>query len=767
MSPRRWPCWSCPRCSSRSWTPPPSRSCSSPCSRWPSCSAAPSARRRACSPSSSLPTSATAARPWATRSARSSAAASPRSWPRGCTRSSAPRWPSRPTSSWSARSASSARSSCCGGRTEPRSRHRTRLRACSPPSRSRRCADMTTSSYYQPCVYAPAQFPTMTDADPTLPVVVIGAGPVGMAVALGLAHRGIAVTVVEAATQVSFGSRAICISRHSLEVADRLGFGEQLSELALPWDGGRSFHRDVEVMRFRMPHEAHAVRVPMVNVSQSELEQIMVDAVLAHPLVTLHWGASIAGCTPAGDEVHLEVETAGGPRHLRARWVVAADGGRSRMRELTGLRLQGASYEGRYVIAVIHWESDLPTERMVWFDPPSNPGSTVIMHRQPHDIWRIDYQLDPSEDAEVEIREDRIRARIASHLQWLRNDRPWTLEWHGFYKAHALALDSFVHDRVLFAGDAAHLVPIFGVRGLNSGMEDAETLTWMLAAVIGGADRALLDAYSAERHHAWVQNVANAGKSTLIMTPGSHGYRSTRDALLALSTVRPEFSHLIDPRQSSATHARLSPLTVAATSATGGLLPGDPVEDRRVRLTDGKETSLNEVRGTGMALFGIDLDAAAVAAANRLCDELAGVLSGEDVTLALVGGEAVAQPFVSVLDPGDVTDAWGAAPGEVFVVRPDGLLLARGPVQDLVGLPDHLRTGTGVAPATPPTDAAAAALTPEQARREAAWLSISAALDTVAPGDREGFLTRLALLLADRGDTDTLLAAVATAAATH
>jgi 3-(3-hydroxy-phenyl)propionate hydroxylase len=132
----------------------------------------------------------------------------------------------------------------------------------------------------------------------------------------------------------------------------------------------------------------------------------------------------------------------------------------------------------------------------VWFDPPSNPGSTVIMHQQPGDIWRIDYQLDPTEDAEVETREERIRARIASHLAWLGDDRPWTLEWHGFYKAHALALDSFVHDRVVFAGDAAHLVPIFGVRGLNSGMEDADTLAWMLAAVVNGsACRRLLETY--------------------------------------------------------------------------------------------------------------------------------------------------------------------------------------------------------------------------------------------------------------------------------
>jgi 3-(3-hydroxy-phenyl)propionate hydroxylase len=626
---------------------------------------------------------------------------------------------------------------------------------------------MTTSPYYQPRTYAPAQFASMAAEDPALPVVVVGAGPVGMAVALGLARRGIPVTVLEAATQVSFGSRAICISRHSLEVADRLGFGEELSRLALPWEGGRSFHRDVEVLRFRMPNEAHAVRGPMVNVSQSELEQIMVDALLAHPLVTLHWGAPVAGCTQTGDVVDLEVDTAGGRRHLRADWVVAADGGRSRMRELSGLRLQGASYEGRYVIADIHWESDLPTERMVWFDPPSNPGSTVIMHRQPHDIWRIDYQLDPGEDADVETQEHRIRARIASHLQWLQNDRPWSLEWHGFYKAHALALDSFVHDRVVFAGDAAHLVPIFGVRGLNSGMEDAETLTWMLAAVVGGAaDRALLDTYSRERHHAWEQNVANAGKSTLIMTPGSHGHRTTRDALLALATVRPEFSHLINPRQSSATSARPSPLTVAAAPGTAGLLPGDPVEDRRVRLADGKQTSLDQVRGPGLALFGFALDGAAIEATARLRDDLAGALPLEGVTLALVTDRACPSGAVQVLDDaGDLAAAWGARPGEVFVVRPDGLLLARGPVADLAGLPARLRAGRGRTAASP--GEVVVPLSPEQSRREQAWLALSAAIDTAAPDDREGLLARLTLLLADQVDTDALLAAVATASATR
>ncbi|HET6561045.1 MAG TPA: FAD-dependent oxidoreductase [Marmoricola sp.] len=634
---------------------------------------------------------------------------------------------------------------------------------------------MTASTYYQPCSYDACSLDTMPAGDPALPVVVVGAGPVGMAVALGLAQRGVSVVVLEAATQVSFGSRAICVSRHSLEVADRLGFGERLSDLAVEWAGGRSFYRDQEVMRFQMPNEPHSVRAPMVNVSQSELEQIMVDTVAAHPLVTLHWGARVTGVTQSEDEVVLEIATADGPRTMRAAWVVAADGGRSPVRDALGLRLQGLSYEGRYVIADIHWESDLPAERMVWFDPPSNPGSTVIMHQQPGDIWRIDYQLDPTEDAEIETREERIRARIASHLAWLGDDRPWSLEWHGFYKAHALALDSFVHDRVVFAGDAAHLVPIFGVRGLNSGMEDAEALAWMLAAVVNGtADRRLLESYSAERHHAWEQNVANAGKSTLIMTPGTHGHRTTRDALLALATGRREFSHLIDPRQSSATHARASSLTVPARGAAGGevtgMLPGDPLEDRRVVLADGKETSVHQLRGTGFGIFGIDLSPEQLVETERLRHELAMTLLREDVSVVLVGARSGGDHTAVVPDPErEVAQAWGASAGELYVVRPDGLLLARGRAGDLDGLAAHLAAG-GATSADTTEETADRTVDPGvtlpvgEARREAAWLGLSEGIDAVPADDREQFLARVALLLGDRVDPADFQEAVSVAA---
>ncbi|PID96090.1 MAG: aromatic ring hydroxylase [Actinomycetales bacterium] len=584
------------------------------------------------------------------------------------------------------------------------------------------------------------------DTDP-LPVVVVGAGPVGMAVALGLAQRGIRVTVLEAADTVSFGSRAICISRHSLEVAHRLGFGEAVEETALPWLGGRSYFREAEVISFRMPMAEHDVRAPMVNIGQSELEQIMVDRILADPLVTLAWRAEVVGFHDDGSVVEVGVSTVEGLRTLRARWLVATDGGRSRMRELAGLSLEGTSYEGRYVIADIHWPSDLPVERRVWFDPPTNPGSTVLMHRQPHDIWRVDYQIDPRADVDAELQEDRIREQIAQHLDWLGNDVPWTLEWHGLYMAHARALDDFVHGRVIFAGDAAHLVPIFGVRGLNSGLEDAETLAWMLAAVIDDrAEPALLQAYAVERRSAWEQNVSNAAKSTRIMTPGTQGYVDTREAILRLSAAYPAFGFLINPRQSSATHAHTSMLTWHADTQARGTLPGDPVPDWRVVGEDGSATTLNVLRGNGFGLLAFGFDDSMYAAVTAGAERLAKELAPEPTQLVLVNGTATPIGHPMIVDE-QLQWALGARDGEVFVVRPDGLLLARlvDPT-DLDQVSDSIRSGQApeggrMAPEWPDTTP------PADRHLEHLWLSLSDAIDRVDQQDREGMLTRLAFLL--------------------
>lgn len=561
--------------------------------------------------------------------------------------------------------------------------------------------------YFQPRIHSFTPF-SSTPAGQPEPVVVAGAGPVGLATALGLARRGVPVTVVEAGDSVSHGSRAICLSRHSLEILERLGVGDEFTRRSLPWTTGRSHYRDTEVLAFDMPRDEGDARPPMVNISQSVAETILVEAVEATEGCRVLRHSRVVGCRQddTDDQVAVTVETPDGPRELRSRWLVAADGARSAVRQSLGLRLKGNSYEGRYVIADIHWESALPTERRVWFDPPSNPGSTIILHRQPDDIWRVDYQLRPGEDPEREIDEERIRARIARHLDWLGNDRPWTLEWASIYRAHALSLDTYRHGRVLFAGDAAHLVPIFGVRGLNSGLEDADVLAWALAAVERAeAGQGLLDTWAEERRDAWEQNVGQAEKSTLFMTPPTAGYEMTRDAVLSLALRRPVLTHLINPRQSSATHSRTSALTLPRlpreTGPDGppGLLPGDPLRDRTVHVT-GRPTSLNALRGGDFALLALHTDPAAV---HRAAAALNVALRRALTVRALVASDGTRTPAdgseVTVLDdPGRaLAPALGVHDGDVLLVRPDGLVLARFPdvsaLDDTDGLARHLLNG--------------------------------------------------------------------------
>ena len=614
--------------------------------------------------------------------------------------------------------------------------------------------------YFTPRQYAFEPFSSTPGEGPVEPVVVVGAGPVGLAVALGLVHRGVPVTILEAGNSVSFGSRAICLSRHSPEVLDRLGVGEQFLKLSLPWTRGRSYYRADEVLVFDMPNAAHDVRPPMVNISQSVAEQILVDALQNSPDCRIRWQCRVTGARQEADHVVLEVDTPEGPRQLRTSWVVAADGARSTVREALGLRLAGTSYEGRYVIADIRWPTDLPTERRVWFDPPSNPGSTLIMHRQPDDIWRIDYQLGPEEDPEVEVQEERVRARIDRHLDWLGNSIPWTLEWVSIYRAHQLSLHRYVHGRVVFAGDAAHLVPIFGVRGLNSGLEDAENLAWKLALVVAGtADPDLLDSYDLERRDAWRQNVEQAEKSTRFMTPGSHGYAATRDAVLALTRRRPVLRQLINPRQSSATHARISPLNWSSEDAgEAELQPGDPVEDRKVVLAGPAgpaPSSLQRAWGTGFALVGVGIDPEQLgAAAARLQTRLGSTVSVSSVLVSSGDGSGhTRRDDVAVVTDADGTlaRALSAAAGDVLVMRPDGLLLARCRAHEL-GLLDAVadRLLAGGTPMTTNPGPAHPHLAPTQAALDAEliWQDLSKTLDATSPSEREGFLTRLVLLLA-------------------
>jgi len=482
--------------------------------------------------------------------------------------------------------------------------------------------------------------------EPRRPVVIVGAGPVGMTAALTLAQYGIRSLLLDRKDTFNDGSRAICISRSSYYILERIGAVAPFLEKSLGWTRGRSFYRGRQILEFDMPDSEDEKFRPMYNLEQQYIEQFLWDAVEASALIETRWQSEVTGIEDEAGGVSLTVTDPNGSYTLPAAWVLAADGARSAIRQMRGLRLKGANYEGRYVIADVQMDHDYPTIRRALFDPVCRPGGTVLIHRQPDNIWRIDYQLREGESAEKATREENVRASVAGVLEEIGHKGDWDLEWWSVYSANTLLLDDYRDGRIFFIGDSAHIVPIFGVRGLNNGMADGQNIGWKLAWVLNGyASEALLDSYTPERRGATLDVFANATKSTRFMTPPTHGWQVMRDAALSLALTRPSAGRLANPRQMTPYTYADSPATTAdGTGFSAGPVPGAMITD--VALEGG---FLSDRIGQGFTLLAFGDDAAEQARALR--DP-----GLEVVTLPAEGAAAV---------------AYGARAGSAYLIRPD------------------------------------------------------------------------------------------------
>ena len=422
-------------------------------------------------------------------------------------------------------------------------------------------AEPRRSIYYQYQVHQP-WLASQHSGEQNHPVVIVGTGPVGLTTALEMARHGQRCVVLESELQVSEGSRAIVFTRRSMEILQQVGVAHRVTETGLPWCYGNSIYRGQRVFRMENARADDDRFFPMINLQQQFLEEYLVEAVEANPLIELRWGNRVNKVEQRGEQAFVEVDTPEGPYPLRADWLVACDGARSGIRTAMNLLMEGASYEGRFVIADIRIDLPLPTERLAFFDPTWNPGNTILMHREPHGIWRVDYQLPAGEDPEDALKPESLKARIDAQLEMIGfGGTPWEMDWSSVYSARALTLPNYVHGRVIFAGDAAHMLPIFGVRGANTGFQDAQALGWRLALVAkGAASPKLLDSYSSERVGAAREIVEEAGKSTRFMAPPTRGFRLLRDAVLSLSLSQPFVGPLYHWRTSRPHEYAQSPL---------------------------------------------------------------------------------------------------------------------------------------------------------------------------------------------------------------
>ena len=507
------------------------------------------------------------------------------------------------------------------------------------------------------------------------PVVIAGGGPVGMALALGLANHGVRCVILEADDTVCVGSRAACISRRSLEIMERLGVLPAFMAKGLPWTGGRSFYKTAEVFRFEMPHDAQQKLPPMINLEQYYAEHYLLEEIFrrneaAPGLIDIRWGTELTGIAQDEEGVTLDVRNAKGSYRLQGQWLAACDGGQSFVRKALGLALEGTGYEGRYVIIDIELHSGHPTERRAWFDPPWNPGSTVLMHRQPDDIWRIDYQLRAGQSTEEALQPEGVAEFVQCHLDAIGEGHlPWKTVWTSVYRAGAMTLERYRHGRVVFAGNAAHAMPIFGVRGLNSGFDDADNLAWKLALVARGlSDAALLDSYSQERISAFRVNAENAMRSTEFMSPPSRGFDLLREAALSLSEEHRGIAQLINPRQTQAVRYAGSPLSSDGDALSAGPLPGEVMPEQPL-----EQGHLTDWIAPVFTLLVLRPEAdAAPLPEDDVAEALQGALPFAVCTIAVPGIEGADAHADSA-----VFEALGACDGAIYLLRPDGHVAAR------------------------------------------------------------------------------------------
>lgn len=527
------------------------------------------------------------------------------------------------------------------------------------------------------------------------PVIVVGAGPVGLTAAIDLAHYGTPVLLLDDDDKLASGSRAICFAKRSLEIWDRLGCGEAITRRGVSWNVGKLYFGDSLVYQFDLLPEPGHHRPAFVNLQQYCVEGLLYDHALGVQALDMRFRHRVSGVEARDDGVRVEVDTPDGRYALDCDYLVACDGSHSAVRALLGLETHGQVFRDRFLIADVRMRADLPAERRFWFDPPFHRHGSALMHRQPDNVWRLDFQLGWDADPVAERAPERVIPRVRAMVG---DGVDFELVWCSVYTFSCTRMGRFRHGRVLFAGDAAHGVSPFGARGANSGVEDAANLAWKLHYVLHGeASDALLDSYCREREQAADENIRHSTRSADFLTPKSDASRTFRDAVLGLARDHPFARRLVNSGRLStpSTHAD-SPLnTPDADRFEGAMVPGAPACDAPVMRDGQRDWLLRHLGGRFVAMRFADRGDTSIGHANGL-----------DADGVRVDTLDVAPPDASARAPGEVlvdvdgfvASRYDATPGTTYLFRPDQHACARWRRFD----PDAIRAAVSRATSSPP-----------------------------------------------------------------
>jgi 3-(3-hydroxy-phenyl)propionate hydroxylase len=488
------------------------------------------------------------------------------------------------------------------------------------------------------------------------PLVVVGAGPIGLAAAIDLAQRGHAVVLLDDNDKISEGSRAICFSKRALEVCDTLGVGGRMVDKGVTWNIGKVFQGDSQVYSFDLlPEEGHK-RPAFINLQQYYVEAFLVERAGELDAIDLRWRNEVTAVAEADGIVSLTIETPDGPYRMTADWLIVCDGARSPVRTMLGEDFVGKVFEDRFLIADVKMKADFPTERWFWFDPPFHQGQSTLLHKQPDDVWRIDFQLGWDADPDEETKPEKVMPRLKAMLG---EDTGIELEWVSVYTFQCKRMPKFVHGHIVFAGDAAHQVSPFGARGANSGFEDAHNIAWKLDAVLRGrAGSQLIASYGSERELAADDNIGHSTRATDFISPKSGMAMTFRNAALALAREY-EFAKAFvnSGRLSRPSNYGAQGLNAADADEWNSVVaPGGAAVDAPLKSAHGAPVWLIDEIGPGFTLLCIgDVERNGLPA---------------DIRVLSVGSDLVDED-------GLFTTRYDATPGAAWLFRPDQYLCAR------------------------------------------------------------------------------------------
>ncbi|MGW4805617.1 FAD-dependent monooxygenase [Kitasatospora sp. NPDC004272] len=527
-------------------------------------------------------------------------------------------------------------------------------------------------------------------------VIIVGAGPVGLALALALARNEVPSTVLDEGPGVSAESpRTVVLGGDTAAFLGRIGYARVGSDAAR-WDAFTIWRRRAEVLRLPLDDE------PVLHLAQHRLQRGLRDAVAATPLIRLLPRHKVVEIAQDRDGVAVRTNSAGEETWWRGSHLVGCDGARSGVRKLLKVRFPGRPAVDRHAVATVRVDLPFPGEARLHREPPWRGDREASARPLPDGLWRLDWRLPPGRPQPTEpvdphatwpgiVTGDTLLTRVTSALTgWCGELPPHQLLAAADHTYQQRLAARFRTGRCFLAGDAAHLHGALGMQNLADGLRDADNLAWRLALAWhlppGGdrADRALLDGYEAERRGAVGARLRAVDQSMPLLRP-LRGWAETRRSLLS-GSFRKHAPLLADGQLGTGRFGGAP----AYPAAPSGVSPRVP-EQRG----SGRGTSLTELLpATAPGVLVPDLP---VVTADGAADTLRARLGGPFLLVLVAPGTTVwsaehwlgaglmprlAELAAELPVPTEVlvTDAYpGATPHTVLLVRPDGHLLGTTP----------------------------------------------------------------------------------------